>query len=106
MAVTETRDRVADLAAGERHEGRLAGFQGLGEGLLQGAAELAARYVLIGGKREAKNLVLRHVAALGVIVGHALGFRHSGVIDDDDFVAGLCRAQGTEGARGQGRQGD
>jgi hypothetical protein len=72
-------------------------FKCLDQGLLQRVTKLGSGHVLIGRKGKAKDLTLRHLAPLGVIVGDTLGFGQAGVIDDDDFVAGLGRAQRDHG---------
>ena len=74
-------------------------------GFCKALAKLRPRHVLVGGERKAEDLVRRHMAPFGVVIRHALGLRHAGVIDNDHFVARIGRAQAGPAAAGQNGQG-
>jgi hypothetical protein len=73
-------------------------FQRVGEGLLQVVAKVGAGDVLLGGQVEAEDLTGGDVATVGVMLGDFFRRGDAGIIDDDDFIAGVGRADVRGGA--------
>ena len=74
-------------------------FEYLRQRFLQRFAKLFAGHVFVGGQVETEDLAGRHLAALCVVVGNTFRFGYAAVIDENHFIARICRAQRERGAR-------